>query len=457
MTTSNVPSPRTPRVPPLPSGVRDRLRKMSELRGLSDSSFEKLLSRVWYRRLPKGTRFIVEDADAEAAFFVLSGEIRVIVGERTVELTRAPTTIGFLSLLDGAPRTASVEAFTDIDVVMLDRVTFDGLLDERPDVVFALVNHLTAEIRAAQKRDEEARRAFDDHFHSPNARLIQGPYRMGDFSMTAFVVQSTPERVAACLPPGLRPMFGGRYLLTFNDFPSTYSEHPSAGGKTFAYRETTPFIPVLRSNGRPGVFSPELYLDSYMPIVLGRELYGFPKRFGVAEFHDTAIDLQIGSSFVLRASWESAAPAEAGDIIAGLQRGFFGIERPLRGHAQFLDAMFRLADVEAVRSHWPAMPVYVHSLMPDPRAEGDSMRIDELVEIPFHVHSLGQFQELRSSKLEGFEDWILAGDAVYGARLQMSATFGRARRPVDYRQVSTLRRAVAPWQALLSAVRQARR
>ena len=85
------------------------------------------------------------------------------------------------------------------------------------------------------------------------------------------------------------------------------------------------------------------------------------------------------------------------------------------------------------------------------------MRIDELVEIPFHVHSLGAFEELQATKLEGFEDWILAGDAIYGVRLQMSATFGRARRPVDYRQAWPLHRATAPWRALAAAVRQARR
>ena len=80
MNTATESSSRGARTPPLPSGVRERLRKISELRGLSDTSFDMVVARVWYRRLPKGTRFIVEDSAAEAAFFVLSGEIRVLVG-----------------------------------------------------------------------------------------------------------------------------------------------------------------------------------------------------------------------------------------------------------------------------------------------------------------------------------------------------------------------------------------
>lgn len=426
----------------IPESVVARLRHLPELGPLDAQSFAALCERAVYRRLPRGVRFIVEDSDAEAVFFVLDGEIRVLVDERTVELQRAPTTIGLLSILDGAPRTASVETFSDVDVVMLQRSDFEALMAERPLFVARIIQHLTAEIREAQRRDEAARHAFDDHFHSPNARLVEGPYVMSDFPMTALVVQTTPERIAACLPKGLRPVpgMGGRYLLTLNDFSAVYSEHPSAAGRSFAYRETTPFIPVMGPGARVWVFSPELYLDSYMPIVLGRELYGFPKRYGVARFAERHIDLHIGDSLAFRASWDGAHDIDSGEMLARLQLGLLGQPgNPLGPHAALMGGMFGLVDRPALREHWPPMPVLVHSQVPDGRSNGESMRIDELVEIPFHVRRVGSFELLDGAKMEGFEDWLLPGEVVVGVRLRMEATFGRARRPLDYRSLAKLK------------------
>lgn len=432
-------------MPGVPAEIRDRMRQLPELAPLDHESFNALADRALYRRLPAGARFIVEHSDAEAVFFVLDGEIKLLVDERTVKLEKAPTTIGLLSILDGAPRTASVEAFSDVGVVMVERGAFEGLMADHPLFVARIISHLTEEIRTAQRRDEVARHAFDDHFHSPNARLVQGPYVMANFPMTALVMETTPERIAACLPSGLRPVpgMGARYLLTLNDFSAVFSEHPSAAGRSFAYRETTPFIPVLGPGGRVWVFSPELYLDSYMPIVLGRELYGFPKRYGVARFAPRHVDLHIGDALAFRASWNEARPTDAGEVLARLQLALLGSTRPpVSVHAGVMGGLFGLMDRPALRDWWPPMPVLVHSQVPDGRAGGDAMRIDELVEIPFHVRTVSDFEILEGAELQDFEDWILPGEVVAGVRLRMEASFGRARRPLDYAAAARIRERV---------------
>jgi CRP/FNR family cyclic AMP-dependent transcriptional regulator len=451
--------PRVVRRPPLPKEVREKLRHMPELEGLDEQTQRALEARVWHRTLPAGARFIVEDSAAEAMFFVLSGEIRVIADDCTVGLEAAPRTIGLLSLLDHAPRTASVEAFSDIDVVMLMRDDFEVLLREHPHLVRQMVRFLTAEIRKVQQGDERTRHSFDDHFHSPNARLVQGPYVMSAFQMTALVMQTTPERVDACLPAGIHamPRTEGRYLLTLNDFPAVYSEHPAAAGQTFAYRETTPFIPVVGPGMKPAVFSPELYLDSYMPIVLGRELYGFPKRYGRAIFGERHIDLHVSGSLAFRAKWQDTAALAAGELLAMLQNALFGLPS-LPGQAAALESLFGLVDRPLLREHWPAMPVLVHSQVPDGRRDGETMRIDEIVEIPFCVRRVWDFELLREAEVIGFEDWLLQGRCVAGVRLRMEASFGRAHRPVNYAASarSSLGRAIAPWRSLVRSARQLR-
>lgn len=424
------------------------LRGFPELRGMKDDAFDEFVGHLWYRKLPAGMMIIEQGQEAEATFFVLTGEIRTEVDGRTVAMQQAPTTVGLLSLNDGRKRTATVYSFSACDVVMLSRGSYDHFVETRPELLQALIRHLTEELRRFQRRDEERRRSFDDHFHTPNARLIQGPYRMGDFPMTALWIEGDEASVLECLPPGVRPLLGGRYLLTFNDFPRTYSEHPSARGKSFSYRETTPFIPVIGPNGVPGVFSPELYLDSYMPIVLGRELYGFPKRFGVATFREKSIDLQIGSALVLRASWQQATPTDFGGVVMAFQRALMPMAMPAQ-LKPLLTALFAVASRESVRKHWPAVPVYVHSILPEAHSDASENRIDELVEIPFLVQSVGSFEILEGVEVMSFEDdvrpkdrWKLMGKAVAGVRIRMSAGFGRARRPVDYRGDS--RGSVAP-------------
>ncbi len=426
-----------PRRPPISAEFLASLRVLAELRGMDDETFREFVSHLWCRKVPPNTRIIVEGEEAQAVFFLLRGEVRTTIDERTMALRQAPTRLGLLSLIDGRRRTASIEAFSECDIAMLDKESFDHLIDSRPQMLHALIRQVTEELRQYQRSDDASRRSFDDHFHTPNARLIQGPYHMDDFSMTARWMETEESRIRACLPDGVRPLLGGRYLLTFNDFPKTFSEHPSAKGKSFAYRETTPFIPVLGPSGRPGVFSPELYLDSYMPIVLGRELYGFPKRFGVATFSEKSIDLQIGSNFVLRAAWSRATPTDFGGVMMAFQRALFPF--PMPGQTQrLLTAIFQMLNRESVRKHWPSVPVFVHSILPEAHGDASDARIDELVEIPFIVQRVGAFEILEDVSVRPFEDWLLAGKALAGVRVRMAAGFGRAMRPVDYREESRL-------------------
>ena len=83
-----------------------------------------------------GERLIEEGAPGDALFIVLSGELEVTKrdGEREIVLaTRgAGQVIGEMSILDAAPRTASVRAVRQAELLQIDAATFRRLIESRP-------------------------------------------------------------------------------------------------------------------------------------------------------------------------------------------------------------------------------------------------------------------------------------------------------------------------------------
>ena len=74
--------------------------------------------------------------------------LRVIRDGRPLgELARGGT-FGELSLLDGSPRAATVEAVTDARLLRIPRGEFEALLDESPELARGLIRMLLGHLRA---------------------------------------------------------------------------------------------------------------------------------------------------------------------------------------------------------------------------------------------------------------------------------------------------------------------
>jgi CPA1 family monovalent cation:H+ antiporter len=95
---------------------------------------------------------IVRAGDRGEAFYVvLDGTVVVKPpGKRAVKLGPGDF-FGELALLDGAPRTASVEAQTEVTVMQIGRTAFRRTLDAEPKISVALLEVLAARLRAASK------------------------------------------------------------------------------------------------------------------------------------------------------------------------------------------------------------------------------------------------------------------------------------------------------------------
>lgn len=385
-------------------------------------------------RLDAGTCFLIEeDLNADDLFIVLQGEVALTVEDRLLILNDAPALIGLLSLIDEAPRTASATAFSDIVLAVLPRKEFQDLMALSPRFARNVIEHLARDVRNLHRADERVRLNFDDHFDSPNARLVPGPYAMEDVDLRLFLMHGSPSSLVRWMPPGVKPLPGleDRWFLISGYYPRFFSLHPNRHAKPVAYSETAPYVPCLLPDGSPALFCLEAYPDNYMAIFLGRELYGIPRRFGRTSYGDSHIDLNVDNRLILRAGWRGSTPCETPEV--ALVEALGGAAAPdcIR---QTASALMKLLGAKGHVDKAPALPVLVRKQVPDvQKSDGDRQRIDELITLPIRVNQVSNFRRLEDAYVRRFaHDWMVGGRCAGAFRFRATMTIGHTSRVRDY-------------------------
>jgi hypothetical protein len=84
----------------------------------------------------------------DALFVMVDGTVAVVLGgQRAHELGRGAV-FGELALLDGEPRSATIEAVTDAELLRIPREQFDALIDESPELARGVIRTLISHVRA---------------------------------------------------------------------------------------------------------------------------------------------------------------------------------------------------------------------------------------------------------------------------------------------------------------------
>jgi CRP-like cAMP-binding protein len=106
--------------------------------------------------LNAGVDLIKQGEPGDALFVILEGE--AIVHEQGVELGRVGegAYFGEMAILDGAPRSATVVAATDVKVAVIGIRMFRTMLREFPDLAEQLLIALAGELRTTRKAAEKA-------------------------------------------------------------------------------------------------------------------------------------------------------------------------------------------------------------------------------------------------------------------------------------------------------------
>lgn len=125
---------------------------MTDRTAVSDRLAELLFGRARPLQLEPQQNLFTAGDPGESCALVVEGLLKVHVdsasgGERILALLGPRALVGELSMIDGAPRSASVTALKKAEVRLVTRATFDAILEQNPAVYRYLTQLLVRRLR----------------------------------------------------------------------------------------------------------------------------------------------------------------------------------------------------------------------------------------------------------------------------------------------------------------------
>ena len=131
--------------------------------GLDENGYALLASAVRETNLPAGHVIIREGQPGKQLFIIQRGTVEVYRetdhGEVELNRLREGTFFGEMSILEEAPRSASVRAVTEVSLVIVPRIHFELLFERFPAQYASMVTNLARDLSYRLRRldDEYAR------------------------------------------------------------------------------------------------------------------------------------------------------------------------------------------------------------------------------------------------------------------------------------------------------------
>jgi small-conductance mechanosensitive channel len=146
------------------TGERERIREILAgveiLSPLSPGELDRLAHRVRMHHVAGGETVIRQGEPGDSCFIILSGSARVSVttpaGERSVATLGAGQVFGEISLVTGEPRSATVTALTDMELVVVTSRVFAGILAADPEIARGISRILATRREETWQRVNEA-------------------------------------------------------------------------------------------------------------------------------------------------------------------------------------------------------------------------------------------------------------------------------------------------------------
>jgi CRP/FNR family cyclic AMP-dependent transcriptional regulator len=111
----------------------------------------KLVRRATLAEFARGETVVTPDAPADSLYVILGGSARA-VGKPTARTLRTGDYFGELALLDDGPRSATVIATDELQVLRLPRRSFLWLARRDPAISLTLLRDLSAQYRRLEPR-----------------------------------------------------------------------------------------------------------------------------------------------------------------------------------------------------------------------------------------------------------------------------------------------------------------
>jgi signal transduction histidine kinase len=127
------------------------LRQLPLCTGLPDADLERLCAMAQTETVAAGQVLMEEGSPADAAYLVLDGlfEVTTRSGERDLAIATCGTgaLLGEISLLEQAPRTATVRAVVDSHLLEISQATLEQVVSQSPGAGLAILRTVTARLR----------------------------------------------------------------------------------------------------------------------------------------------------------------------------------------------------------------------------------------------------------------------------------------------------------------------
>ena len=255
------------------------------------------------------------------------------------------------------------------------------------------------------------------HYTGPGARIAPGPFMFEDVTLIFAFCEGDLSAVRATLPPDLsifrRPWRGrDSVLLALADFPTAYPVDDSSA--RFGYTETTVFVPA-RHRYRVGLYVPYIYPSTWEPILLGREIYGFPKQLGHTTLSPRAAALHVDGAPHVELTWEGLVASDEIRLVRALM-DWLGLEgRSLSLAFQAGDTLRRAMQLPPYRR----VGVYNHKrvLAADSARDAPTWAVDQLTHAIFGVLRWYQVARMQAPQL------AVLGGPLAGANLTLREAF----------------------------------
>ena len=143
---------------PRKTDVLESLRAIPLFASVSLEDLEAIASLLIPRRVPKHKTIVEEGFSGDYMYVIQKGRVKVTKfsgdgREKILDMLDEGSFFGEMSLLDSAPRSASVTAMTDVRILALAHNDFMDVLIRSPGLALAVIRELTRRLR---EQDEQA-------------------------------------------------------------------------------------------------------------------------------------------------------------------------------------------------------------------------------------------------------------------------------------------------------------
>ena len=143
----------------------DELSRIPIFQKLRPEELEKLTRIVARRRYDRGTILFFEGDPSDSLYLILSGSVKVYQTseaghEKILKVLGPREIVGELALLDGHPRSATVAAMEDTEMLSISRPDFQAFAAERPEFLWKVIESLCEKLRRTS--DDMVDQSFRD-------------------------------------------------------------------------------------------------------------------------------------------------------------------------------------------------------------------------------------------------------------------------------------------------------